>query len=117
HLITGATQVRDDGSLYVTRVDPGEGLGLLVGRPQRRAGAIQRPEILQVAEESRAHRLIGRLPGKAHVMAPLRRLSELGAHEEQLATRLGVLVGDEAAQVREAAPLVTGHLAEQGSLA
>ncbi len=50
-------------------------------------------------------------------MVPFLSLAELAAHEEKLLAGLGVHVAEQDAQVGELLPVVTGHLAEQRSLA
>ena len=63
------------------------------------------------------HRRLEQLPRQGAVVGPLVGHGQLGAHEQQLLAGLAPHVDEQGAQVREALPLVAGHLAQQRPLA
>ena len=70
------------------RVDPLEATRVVVARMQRRAAAIERVEIAHETLHAGMPRFVEQSPVERLIMVPLAPLSELAAHEEQLAPRM-----------------------------
>ena len=116
-LIRTPPDPRVDRRLDVGCVDPGEAIGLVVGRPQCRGGEVDAAEVLDEVRDAGVHRFVEEVPRQGAVVRPLVPGRDLRAHEQELLARLPPHAQQQRAQVGEALPLVAGHLAQQRALA
>ena len=102
----------------VVRVDPGVPLGLCVPGPQRPSGAVDLVGIGQQPQNAVGEPVLVELePVHAAFLGPLRSLSELLPHEQQLFARMRPLVGQETADPGGLHVVVAGHAPPQRALA
>ena len=110
-------QEREGADRGVVVLDPLEGGGVLVPLVQRGQRPVARVEVAQPRGDARVLGPGEVGPVEAVLVVPLALGRELGAHEEQLPSRLRVLHAEQQPEVGELLPPVARHLGEQRSLA
>src|SRR5690606_17620906 len=109
-------QERHDARLCVAGVDPLEARRLEVELVQGGFVDLQVVEAPHPRLDALVSTFAEEAPPHLPVVVPLPWLTDLTPHEEELLARLGVLVPEEQAEVRELLPAVPRHLREERAL-
>ncbi len=115
-ILAGARE-GDDVGVGVVGLDPVEAAPVEVDLVERRRLAVHAVQIAHERLDAGVLTVLEQMPVQRAVVAPLRALRELLAHEEQLLAGMRPHVGVQAAQVGELLPAVAGHLVDQRALA
>ena len=111
--VGGIAQEGDHIGFGVAGVNPAKAVGREVHLVERRFPVVDLVQVAYQLLQATMSGMIEQEPIQALVGVPLRTLSPLAAHEQQLLARMGPLVSEERSQVGELAPVITGHLGQQ----
>jgi len=111
-----SAQKADHALLVVVGIDPTEASREAVRGMKSGLTTIDLIEDKQRSLYSIMERTLQEMPTDAAVMVPLRPLSDIHPHKEQLLAGLSPHITEEEAEIGEALPIVTGHLADQRAL-
>ena len=103
----------EDTVVGVIGVDPFEAVPVEIDLMKSRLGGIKMIEIVDEALDAAVGIMLEEMPIKAVGLFPFGTLGEFLTHEEELLSRVSVLIGVEEAEIGELLPRVTGHFVKK----